>query len=106
MTQTPLIMSSYVRNSCFSLKFTPPPTHTHIFFRVHPPTRISWIFCLFVCCCFCCFNLHVKALLKALVYMMLWLNYNVMDMVNVVMFYLVTISDTTNEILPGENKIY
>ena len=48
--------------------------------------------------------LHVKALLKALVYMILWLNYNVMDVVNVVMFYLVIISDATNEFLPTDDK--
>ena len=29
--------------------------------------------------------------------------YNAMDVVNVVMFYLVIISDTTNEFLPGNN---
>ena len=27
-----------------------------------------------------------------------------MDVANVVMFYLVTISDATNEFLPGDNK--
>ena len=42
-------------------------------------------------------NLHAKALLKALVNMILWFNY---DVVNVVLFYLVTISDATN----GNNK--
>ena len=41
--------------------------------------------------------MHVKVLLKALVYMLLWFNHNVMDMVNVVMFCLVIISDATNE---------
>ena len=54
--------------------------------------------CWRVCVCLfylLIFYLHVKALLKALVYMVLWLNCNVMDVVNV-MFYLVIISDTTN----------
>ena len=50
------------------------------------------------------FNLHVKALLKALVYIILWFNYNAMDVVNVIMFYLVIISDTTNKFPPGDNK--
>ena len=37
--------------------------------------------------------------------MILWFNCNVMDMVNLeLMFYEVSISDTTNEILPGDNK--
>ena len=39
-----------------------------------------------VCVCGCVLNLYVKALLKALVYMISWFNYNVMDVVNVVMF--------------------
>ena len=49
-------------------------------------------------------NLHVKALLKALVYMILRFSHNVMDVVNVVMFYLVIISDATHEFLPGCDK--
>ena len=52
------------------------------------------------------FNLHVKALVKALAYMILWLNYNVMDVESVVMFYLVIVSDATNEFLPEIIKIY
>ena len=36
--------------------------------------------------------------------MILWFNYNVIDVVNVDLFYLVSISDTTNEFLPGDNK--
>ena len=44
--------------------------------------------------------------LKARVYMILWFNYNVMDMFNLAMFYLVTIFDITNEFLPGDNKTY
>ena len=36
--------------------------------------------------------------------MILWFNYNVMDVVNVVTFYLVIISDATNEFLSGYNK--
>ena len=56
-----------------------------------------------VCGCrVCVLNLHVKALLKALVYMILWFNYNVKDVVYIVMFYFVIISDTTNEFLPGD----
>ena len=50
--------------------------------------------------CVCSF---FKALLNALVYMILWFN-NVMDVVNIVMFYLVIISDATNVFLPGDNK--
>ena len=42
--------------------------------------------------CVCFLNVHVKALLKALAYMILWFNHNVMDVVNVAMFYLVIIS--------------
>ena len=61
------------------------------------------------CCCHCFFVLvffclHVKALLKALVYMISWITYNVMDALNVVMVYLVIISDAINEFLPGDNK--
>ena len=50
------------------------------------------------------YNLHVKAFLKALVYIILCLDYNVMDVVNVVMFYLVIISDASCELLPGDSK--
>ena len=49
-------------------------------------------------------NLHVKALIKALVYMILWFNYNVMNVVNIVMFYLIIIFYATNEFLPADNK--
>ena len=38
-----------------------------------------------------------------MMYMILWFNYNVMDVRNVVMFYLVSIADTTNEFLPADN---
>ena len=41
--------------------------------------------------------LYVKTFLKVLVFMILWFHYNVMDMGNVVMLYLVIVSDTTNE---------
>ena len=51
-----------------------------------------------------CFYRHIKALLEALVYMMLWFNCNVMNVVSVVMFYLVNISDATSEFLLGGNK--
>ena len=62
-----------------------------------------WNFCLFLF--FVCFNLHDKALLKALVYIIIQFNYNVMGVVNVVMFYLVIISDATYEFLPlDKNK--
>ena len=62
--------------------------------------------CVLVCVCVCvCFVfLLVKALLKALVYMILRFNYNVMDVVNVVMFSWIIISDATNEFIPGNNK--
>ena len=36
--------------------------------------------------------------------MILWFNYNVLDAVNVVVFYLVIISDATNEFLPEDDK--
>ena len=49
-------------------------------------------------------NLHVKALLKALVYMILWFDYNVMDVVNAIILYLVIICDATNEFLLGHDK--
>ena len=49
------------------------------------------------------YSLHVKAPLKALVYMILGFNYNVMDVVNAVIFYLVIISDTTNKFLLQNN---
>ena len=32
-----------------------------------------------------------------MMYMILWFNHNAMDVVNVVMFYLVSVSDTTND---------
>ena len=57
---------------------------------------------VFCCCCF--FNLHAAVLLKALVSMISWSSYNVMDVVNVVMFYVVIISDATNGFLPGDNE--
>ena len=63
--------------------------------------------CVCVCncsVCVCVLHLHVKALLKALECMILWFNYNAVDVVNVVMFYLVIISDTTSESLPGDYK--
>ena len=70
--------------------------------------------CVRVCVCVFCsilfiyliFILHVKALLKASSYMIIWFHCNIMpmDVVNVVMFYLVIISDATNEFLPGGNK--
>ena len=57
-----------------------------------------------MCMCVCCFYLHVKVLLKALVYMILWSNYNIVDVVNVIMFNLIIISDATNQFLPGDNR--
>ena len=36
--------------------------------------------------------------------MILWFSCNVVDVVKVVMFYLVIISDATNELLPGDNR--
>ena len=35
--------------------------------------------------------------------MILWFSYNIMDVVNIVMFYLVIISEATIEFLSGEN---
>ena len=49
-------------------------------------------------------DLRVKALLKALVYMILLFNYILMDVINVVMFYLVIISHATKECIPVDNK--
>ena len=48
-------------------------------------------------------DLHVKAFLKAMMYTGLQLKYNVMDVLNVVMFYLIIISQVTNEFLPGDD---
>ena len=47
-----------------------------------------------------------KAVLKVLVYMIVWFDSNVMrvDVVNVVMFYFVIISDTMNKFLHWDNK--
>ena len=42
-----------------------------------------------VCVYVCGVNLHVKILLKALVYMILWLNHGIMDVANEVMSYFV-----------------
>ena len=42
-------------------------------------------------------------LLKALVHMILWFNYNGMDVVNVVFFYLVIIFEVINEFFYGDN---
>ena len=39
-----------------------------------------------------------------MIYMVLWFNGNVIDVVNVVMFYLLYISDTADEFLPGGDK--
>ena len=50
------------------------------------------------------FDLHDMALLKALVYMIVCFNYDVIGVVNVVRFHLAIISDATNESLPGDNK--
>ena len=60
-----------------------------------------------VCKCACvrvCVYLHIKVLFNALVYMILWFNNNVMDVVNTVMFCLVIISHDINEFLPGDYK--
>ena len=67
--------------------------------------------CVFVCVCVCVcvcarlsyLNLHVKAFLKALVNMILLFNYNIMDMANKAMFYLVCISDAANEFSSKNN---
>ena len=65
--------------------------------------------CVCVCFLFVClvgfFLLpHVKALLKALEYMIFWFNHSTMDGVIEIMFYLVIISYATNEFLPANNK--
>ena len=36
--------------------------------------------------------------------MILWFDYNILDLVNVVMFYLVIISDAINDFLRGDNE--
>ena len=53
-----------------------------------------------------CFQKHLqaKALLKALMYMILWFNVTPMHVANVVLLHFVTISDATKEYLPGDNK--
>ena len=76
---------------------------------------VSACVCVCVCVCVCAcvlrllflflFILHVWALLKALMYIILWFNHNVMDVVNVVMFHLVIISDTTNKCIPREEDV-
>ena len=43
-------------------------------------------------------------LLKALMYKFIWFNHNVVDMVDVVMFYLVIIADATHDFLSGDHK--
>ena len=48
--------------------------------------------------------MYVKTLLKTLVYMLVWFNYSVMDVVNVLVFYLAIISGNTNDFLPGDDK--
>ena len=67
---------------------------------------VCWFVCVCVglCVCVCARTfLHVKALLKALVYMIFSFNY-IMDVVSVVVFYLVIISDATNEFPLGDDK--
>ena len=48
--------------------------------------------------------MHVKAVLKASVFIILWFNHNVKDVVNVVMLCLVIIFDATNDFIPRDNK--
>ena len=72
-----------------------------------------WV-CLLFCVIFVClgvficfwggFCLHDKAVLETFVYLILWFSYNVMDVVNAVMFYLVTISDAIHDFLTGDNN--
>ena len=50
----------------------------------------------------CVLNLHVKALLKALVYVILWFNHNVMDVVNIIVLFLTPHTNFSLEI----SKIY
>ena len=52
----------------------------------------------------CVHDLHVKALLKPPGVHDFIFIYNVMNVVNVVMFYLVIISDTINKFITGDNK--
>ena len=65
-----------------------------------------------VCVCVCVFilfdyirlffcNLHIKALLKTFI---VWFHYNAMDVINVVVFYLVIISDATNAFLHRDDQ--
>ena len=59
-----------------------------------------------VCVCRVCESvlyLHVKALLKAQVYMILWFIYNAIDVVNSYVLF-GNFSDTTSEFLHGDNK--
>ena len=60
--------------------------------------------CVYVCVCVCVGVGANKALQKALVYMILLSNYNVMGAVNVVMLYQVIVSDATNEFLSGDSQ--
>ena len=67
----------------------------------------------FVCVCVCggggrwgggMLNLYIRAFLKTWVFTISWFDFNFMDVVKVVRFYLITISDDTNEFLPGDNN--
>ena len=51
-------------------------------------------------------NRHVKTLLKALMYMIVWFIYNDMSVVNVVRFYLVINSDATMNFFLEIIKLY
>ena len=79
----------------------------HRYACAYQESRVCIDVCWFVCVCMGgwggVLNLHVKALLRALVCMILWLNHNAMDEVNVVIFYLEIICGTTHEFLPGNN---
>ena len=67
--------------------------------------RVSVCVCVYesVCVCVLLFStLHVTTLLKALAYIILWFNYDIVDVLNVVTFYFINVSDATNKFLPKD----
>ena len=78
-------MSVYCVESCSHTGLTHPQSLRGLVVKLHPESGIQ----------------GGQTLLSALVYMILWFDHSVMDVVvNVVMFCLVIISDATNEFLP------
>ena len=49
-------------------------------------------------------SLQIKAVLKAVVDVVLWYNHNVVDVINKGMSYLVITSDATSDFLRGDDK--